>query len=287
MSRLFINKSFHRSGKKANTSLNVSANNNITNEDEILLQEKNRMNHTVCGAPIKSPSSKFYRNNSNPFPETVSCAPPVQETQKKVEDSKQQKSFGKFLRYIRPNSKKKKHPSHDDESSKLSDELDISSKSSPHKVHSQIYEQSINKHGDVVDYAVPYYEQLVDDIQSPIETINDCASQHCEDLADVNVLNESQRNDRLDDINLLNIISPVKVTDLDKSSDGSRSLNHSGMNDPIKTMAWRVDLKCIFLSGNNNKEVLTELDLLERWSQNIQQRSLPPQEPVINKVSSA
>lgn len=248
MSRSFINKSFHRSGKKSNTALNISANNNTIYEKDSPLQEKNRMNNTICGAPIKSPRSKFYRNNSNPFPETVSCASPVEETSKKVDESKQQKSFGKFLRYIRPNARKKKMPANDDgsikpyeiNSSLLSDDLDLSSKTSPlHNVSSQIYEQSVNKHGDVVDYAVPYSEQLINVLPSPIQTVDDCGSRLCDDVTDENVLNESKWKDRLDDVHELGIIiSPerpkIKITDLDKSSDGSRSLDQSGITTQMR-----------------------------------------------------
>lgn len=296
MSRSFINRSFHRNGKKSNTALNVSANNNIIYGKESPSQEKSLMNNTVCGAPIKSPRSKFYRNNSNPFPATVSCASPVDETQKKTEDTRQQKSLGKLLRYIRPNSRKKKIPSNDDGSFKqceinstlLSDELDISSKASPlQNVSSQIYEQSINKHGDVVEYAVPYSEQ------SPIKTDNNCRSRLLEDVIDENDLNESKWKDRLDDIHELGIVSPVrpniKITDLDKSSDGSRSLDQSGIKIQI-SRGRSFDVNFFFILGkgiidSNNSEVLSELDSLERWSQNIPLRSLPPHEPPINKVS--
>lgn len=283
MSRLFINKSFHRNGKKANTGLNVSANNNTIYEEESPLQERNRLNHTVCGAPIKSPHSKFYRNNSNP--ETILCAATVQETQKKVEDSRQQKSLGKFLRYIRPNSRKKKSPPSDDASFKqheinssslLSDELDASLKILPSPTQTfpdQIYEQSINKHGDVVEYAVPYSEL-------PIKVI------------DENDFNETKWSGH--DINALGVVSPVKVTDLDKSSDGSRSLDQSGKNAQFigKPKKKKFTSNAFLFLGKgivncNNKEVFSELDSLERWSQNIPQRSLPPQEPPINKVSSS
>lgn len=231
MSRLSINKSFHRNGKSAQNALNVSANNNTIYEGGSPLQEKNRMNRTVCGAPIKSPASKFYRNNSNPLPGTVSCAPPIQETQKKIDESRQQKSFGKFLRYIRPSSKKKKIPSNDESICKqqennlslMSDELNITAPQ--HNVSNQIYERSINKHGDVVEYAVPYSEQLLTELQSPIKSINDC--EYSEDVTDENGLDKSTWNEQLSDIHAL--ISPVKITDLDKSSDGSKSLNQSGM----------------------------------------------------------
>lgn len=258
MSRSFINRSFHRNGKKSNTALNESANNNIIYGKESTLQEKSLMNNTVCGAPIKSPRSKFYRNNSNPFPATVSCASPVDETQKKTEDTRQQKSLGKLLRYIRPNSRKKKIPSNDDGSFKqcennstlLSDELDISSKTSQlHNVSSQVYEQSINKHGDVVEYAVPYSEQLINELQSPIKTDNNCRSRLSEDVIDENDLNESKWKDRLDDIHELGIVSPVrpniKVTDLDKSSDGSRSLDQSGIKIQI-SRGRSFDIKFFF-----------------------------------------
>lgn len=302
MSRSFINKSFHRNGKKANTSLNVSANNNTIYEEESP-QENRLMNNTVCGVTLTSPPPKFYRNNSNPFPDKVTCTSPVQEVRKKVEDSRQQKSFGKFLRYIRPNSKKKKSPINDGGSfkqaegnSSLISESEIPSTKSPSQnVTSQVYEQSINKHGDIVEYAVPFTEQLINDFEIP-QKLSECGSvsfRRCEDVIDENVLNESKWNDRLEDIIELSVTSPkrpnVKVTDLDKSSDGSRSLDQSGMfvYDFYKSITRSIFL---FILGkaiidSNNKEVLSELDSLERWSQNIPQRSLPPREAPVNKVS--
>lgn len=186
MSRLFINKSFHRNGKKSNAAQNVSANNNTIYDEERPLQDKNR---TVCGAPIKSPQSKFYRNNSNPLPGTV------QETKKKANEPRPQKSLGKLFGYI---ARRRKSQSNEDDlqqqdeitATVLSDEstkIEL-----PLVVPNQVYEQSINKHGDVVEYAVPYSEQMINPIHP------------------------------------LGIVSPVKITDLDKSSDGSRSLDQSG-----------------------------------------------------------
>lgn len=242
MARSFINKSFNRNGKKANTSLNVSANNNTIYEEE----ESHLMNSTVCGAPFKSPLSKFCRYRSDPLPNAVTtCTSPIQETSKKTEDSRQQKSFGKFLRYIRPNARKKKASSNDVGSLKqnelnaslVSDEIEPPSIESPlQNIPSQAYEQSVNKHGEVVEYAVPYSEQILTEFKSPIKSNNESGSrsfEHCEDVVDENVLNESKWNDRVEDLIESSVTSPqrpsVKVTDLDKSSDGSRSLDHSGM----------------------------------------------------------
>lgn len=259
MSRSFINKSFHRGGKKANTALDVSANNNTIYEEDSPLKVNHRMNQTVCGASLTSPPSKFYRTNSNPFPDSTKCASPVRDTRKKTDDSRQQKSFGgKFLRYIRPNTKKKQLPSNDGESFKqneinsplLSNEVEVpSNKSNQNTSLSQVYEKSINKHGDVVEYAVPYSEQERNEFKSPIKPHDDCQSRsfiRCEDVVDENVLNESKWNEHVGDISLVNNKRPnIKITDLDKSTDGSRSLDQSGMAFLRSTKNRHFIISCI------------------------------------------
>ncbi|XP_037041374.1 uncharacterized protein LOC119078054 [Bradysia coprophila] len=255
MSSLFLSRSFNRGGKKSN----VSANNNTIYEKESPVEGKNRLNNTVCGAPIKSPCTKFQRHNSNPFPATVSCATPVQETPKKLDDSRQQKSLGKLLKYIRPNSRKKKNQSKQDRSFKVYDELIISPQASPQV--GQVYEKSFNLHGDEVEYAVPY-----SDVLAPI-IINDSASTGRRSVTTENLLDESW-NDRSFDISAMDFISPAKITDLDKSSHGYRSLHHIGKE----------------IEDNSNRDVLSELDSLEKWSQNIPHRSLPAHEPPIDTI---
>lgn len=196
----------------------MSANNNTIHEKDSPAQTKtrNRLNNTFCSATTKRPQSKFPRNNSNPFPETVSRATPVQEdTPKKIDDSRQQKSFGKLLKYITP--KKKKNKSMHDRSFKVYDELNIPSNASPPHQVSQVYEKSVNRHGDVVEYAVPY-----GDVQSPI--IND--STGCGSVTS-DVFDESW-DDFFMDIKAVGPSNPVKITDLDKSSCGYRSIIQMG-----------------------------------------------------------
>lgn len=209
----FINRSLNRSGRKSN----VSANNNTIYEEDSPVKTRNRLNNTIGSVPTKSSHSKFQRNNSNPFPKAVSrAAPVVHETPKKIDDSRQQKSLGKLLKYITPNSKKKKNQSKHDRSFKVYDELNISSKASPPPKVNQVYEKSINLHGDVVEYAVPY-----NDVEPPI--IND--STGCGSVTSDNMLDDSW-NDGLLDISAL--VSPIKITDLDKSSCDYRSLIQTG-----------------------------------------------------------
>lgn len=282
----FLNRSFGRSGKNAD----APANNNTIFEKESPVQGKKRRNNTFCVAPIKSPQSKFQRHNSEPFPETVKCTTAEQETPKKSDDSSQQKSLGKFLKFIRPNSgKKKRHLNLDGtfkvrevDSSVLSDELP-----SPQQTSCQEYEKSINKHGDVVEYAVPYSELL-----SPIAALNDTISTSCVTLTDHNALDEPWIDQLLDKKASRNL-RLLKVTDLDKSSScGYRSINQNGKTKRVVhpmsiTLCHRTHFS---ISGegfdvSHNRDALSELDSLERWSQDMAKRDLFAEEPPIDLVS--
>ncbi|KAJ6621276.1 hypothetical protein Bhyg_17254 [Pseudolycoriella hygida] len=250
MSLVFINKKFHRNGKTA--AMNASAHNKKVIEQGKLLSEKNIMNGTVSDAPIKGSPSKYKRCKSIKVP----CATQVQETPKNNEDSHQTSSLKTFLLSIRPNSKKKKKMLAKDAflthgengASFLSDELNVSSNPSPNNVPNQIYEQSINKHGDVVDYAVPYSEDVIDE----------------------NAFNKLLTGFSVE-TNELDVVIPerskIKITDLDKSPDGTIPLYQSGID----------------INHTNNQEVLLELDSLQHWSKNIPQRRLSPQELTVDK----
>lgn len=216
MSRLFINKS-SRSGRlsKGNVRSSVSPNNNVINLDGSQFSEKDSLNRTFNGSDCsKSPlKMTLQRHKSNPLPDTdaVTCDAPVRESPRKIEESVQQKSIGKFLRFL---TRKRKTPTKDASPaappklpeinlSDLSEEINVAELLTPQKiVRNQIYEQSINKHGDVVEYAVPYNERIVSE----------------EDVS---------HSDEMEFHPAFTALKPVKVTDLDKSTDASRSLDQS------------------------------------------------------------
>ncbi|XP_037026616.1 uncharacterized protein LOC119067628 [Bradysia coprophila] len=230
MSRSFLNKSLNRSGKKAY----ASANNNAITEND------NRLNNTVCGAPMKAPSIKFQRNNSHPIPKTIWSTSPVREN---VKHSSQPKSLRKFLKFIRPNSGKKNHSTYracayELDAPALSDDLNASAKAEQN-VQSQLYRQNITKRDDVVERAVPNSV-----LKSSINGIYDVGND--------NALNE-----------FVDFVSPVTITD-SVQSIGSRPLYQRGK---------RID---------GTKDIISELDELERWSQNISQRILAAAEPTVD-----
>ncbi|KAJ6636714.1 Tyrosine-protein kinase isoform SRK4 [Pseudolycoriella hygida] len=261
MSRVFIQKTFHRNGKKAET----SAKTRIIDEQESPSSNKSHiisLNNTVSGAPVKSPPSKFRRHKSYPPPQKPPRVSPPH-TQKKNEHSPPINSIKNFFLSIRSNSKKKRKilakGTHCENST---DELNVSSNLSQPKVPNQMYEQSTNKHGDVVDYAVPFSEPA-NNLQSP----SGCADVNNDDafvklLSDLSV-----------EINEFNLVTPerrkVLITDLDKSSEGSRSIDRSG--------------RYLHVDDRSNKEGLLELDSLQHWSEKIPKRRLPAQEPPVNK----
>lgn len=123
MSPSLLNKSLNRNGKQSN----VLANGNAMYDKETNPFKRNyHVNNAVCGARIKIPSTKFQRHNSNPTPETMSLVKSPQDTWKKTERSRDQSSFGKFLKFSRSHSGKK----------------------------NALREQNINKHENIVEPVV-------------------------------------------------------------------------------------------------------------------------------------
>lgn len=144
MSPSLLNKSLNLNGKKSN----VLANGNAMYDKETNPFKRNcHVNFAVCGARIKIPSTKFQRHNSNPTPETMSIV-------KSPQRSRDQNSFGKFLKFSRSHSGKK----------------------------NAVHEKNINKHENVVEHVVLH--------KTPINATTETVSMGCDNAVKEDAVNQ-------------------------------------------------------------------------------------------------
>lgn len=193
MYRPTLNKSFHQSEEKAT----ASANSNATYDNDNQFIGKSRLNNTVCGAPVIMSSTKFQRYYS--IPETMPISAPLApETLTKTEHSNGQKSFAKFLKFIRPHSGKKK-------SQVQLDASNVSTMTSPQQnVKTRGYRQNVNRRRDVIEYAASNSE-----LKEPITVISNAVSIGRGDADIENALNEN-----------VDVVAAVLRADSDKLSCG-------------------------------------------------------------------
>lgn len=295
MSRSFLTKSFKKNAKKhqlnnSNDAANQSNNSNTIYEDEIKEFEKNHCNNNNntrvdqnTTYSINSPPGKFFRVNSNPYrpsspkkcnellqqrASSYAYAARRQNVAQKTDSGSSGVSSGNYENFdLNLNSSS----SIDDAASLL---LRRSRRSSSQRGRTQImkaadsmnlykrpqlYECDFNKHGDLVEYALPYdqpmpsrsyisssetsyaesnrltnTETVIDD---NFDFLNDTKNRSINLVTDEDKANRSQ------------IVRRHTITDLDKSYDLDSNKKNTGSDVP-----------------KINNEICSELLSLEHWS---------------------
>ncbi|XP_062559110.1 uncharacterized protein LOC134223901 [Armigeres subalbatus] len=286
-------------------------NNNTIYENEVEEFEQMHVRDNLGDTyAVQSPPSRFFKENSSPYFDTSTLritSPTVVDSTPKKQTNLQQKRFRKLkdkpapqppVSNVDPPSSLKKHNlvneseadspfagsyrKYELNSSSIYDEHVISSRayrgelkplnaSIKERRKSPSYQTIVNKHGDLVDYALPFSDttdthselnstkngDILNDIRACEEVINENFRFLNSDILPSSILIDDTTSMITEPISVLKERSPQIVTDLDRSIVKEQNEMDAQLNE--------VDLVI-----HEPQDILLELDSLEKWSKSIQ-----------------